>query len=363
MEQTEVKTELSEQDLEELNNRVQQADQAAADGEDVPVDEYGLPFEPEGFYNSAPLQFEEMAQNLWIVLDNTHYLATRYNRHSPYYLLLINKLEKYIKQMGSVCITKAVMEAAGTEFTKLGNISFQELICMASLHFRKCALAYNDIHAKEHRQDLEKMGWMFRWAALVERLKATGDKIQKIKDGKIDIQPMLERAEVCKGAPRMRRDLSDLRVDPQLKASSLPVMRSFTGEIKKAKKFAEKQEAKKQREAERAARRLEKGGIISPGPMIRPSMIRPAKIFSPEKIPGLDITPDELRKLLMDEAKSRGNMAEAGIIAAEDLDKLVERWENLMRQGRVQKDPASRPRSGPSDETRKKLREKRKKKR
>ena len=76
--------------------------------------------------------------------------------------------------------------------------------------------------------------------------------------------------------------------------------------------------------------------------------------------------PDELRKLLMDEAKSRGDMAEAGIIARENFDQIIERFQKLREEGRVTKSsgppPVRNPRSGPSDETRRKLREKRKKK-
>ena len=41
-----------------------------AENEEVLCDEYGFPFEPEGYYNSAPLEFEEVAKALWVVLNN-----------------------------------------------------------------------------------------------------------------------------------------------------------------------------------------------------------------------------------------------------------------------------------------------------
>lgn len=61
--------------------------------------------------------------------------------------------------------------------------------------------------------------------------------------------------------------------------------------------------------------------------------------------------------------KKRGDMAKAGIIAAETTNQLIERLKKFQELDRVREsDPQNDPRSGPSDETRKKLREKRKKK-
>ena len=114
-------------------------------------------------------------------------------------------LEKDIKQMGCCCITKAVLEQSGKEYPNLKMMELKELSCMVSLHFRKCCRAYNDIKRETSAQDLNMMNWIFRWAALFKRLKATQDKIDKIKSGKIKIESLLETQNVCKDEPKTRR--------------------------------------------------------------------------------------------------------------------------------------------------------------
>ena len=371
MEHTAVKTGLTDQELDAMAERVLSEGQfdlpAEGDNADeILTDEYGLPFEPEGCYNSAPLAFEEMTQALWIVTNNAHYAATRYNRHSPTYMLLSDYLDKNIRQLGSCCITKAVLEKSGEHFAILDRISLHELYCMVSLHFRKCVSAYNDIVNNGQTLDMNIIRRLFRWAALAERLKATEDKIQKIQDGKINIDSMLDRARVYKNEPKMRRDRSGNIVNPKLRASSLPVMKSYAKEIRKQKIEESKQERARKLESERARKRLEKAGFLESGTYDFPPY--PAKQLP--KIPGIGLNEKELKQLLMDEAKSRGNMAEAGIIAAESFEQHLERFMNLQKERqRLRQNQAASPEnkisqkpSGPSAETRKKLREKRRKK-
>lgn len=274
-------------------------------------------------------------------------------------------LERNIRQLGSVCITKAVLEKSGEKFSKLGRISLHELYCMVSLHFRKCISAYQDLQNNEQALDLNLINRIFSWAALAERLKATEDKIQKIKDGKIKIETMLDREQVYKKEPDMRKDESGKIVNPKLRASSLPIMKSYAKIIKEQKAAEEKKEKSQQQEAERASRRLEKSGILnSENYKFPPYRSKPLP-----KIPELGLTEKELKEFLMDEAKSRGSLTEAGIIAAESLEQHIERFKKMNREGRLSQqyplpDESRRygqQRSGPSGETRKKLREKRKK--
>ena len=334
MEDTALKTELTDQEMQDLLERVEQLqtqDHATQEQspEDLPhfneadlVDEYGLPFEPEGYYNNAPLQFEEMASFLWYFVDLLHYAATRYNRQSPTYFTLLKELEKDIKQLGRYCITRAVMEKSGMSFTKLGETPVRDLYCMVSLHFRKCYAAANDIREKDQGIDVSLIGWLFRLANLAERLKATEDKIQKIKDGKISIEKMLESAEVYKNEPNMQRDKSARNVPPSMRApSSLSVMKSYSKEIMQEKQRHEKEEKALKREIERAAKRVEKSWPLG-------SEFKP---YPPLPIP------------VMEEQETWSQGAVTG------------------GQG-----PGARgrgPVSGPSDETRKRLREKRKKRR
>ena len=102
--------EISDEELEKMLQRVKTADRfdasASADspdsvlsenGEEVLTDDFGFPFEPEGLYNSDPIEFEEIVKALWTVLSSTNQAATRYNRLSPYYTMLMQRLEKDIK--------------------------------------------------------------------------------------------------------------------------------------------------------------------------------------------------------------------------------------------------------------------------
>ncbi len=368
MESTVLREDLTDQEREELFSRMESDEQfdVFPDAEPRPVlpdssaaqfDEYGFPFEAEGIYNSAPLEFEEITRALWVVISSTHYAAVRYNRLSPLYVTLMGYLEKDIKQLGSCCITKAVLEQSGEKFPDLEGIELKELYKMVSVHFRKCCMAYNDLRKIGQGMDMNLISWIFRWAMLADRLRVTQEKIDKIKSGKLNIDTLLDRENVYKGEPRMQRDDSGQKVSPRLRTSALPILKSYAKEIKKQKEAAEKQERAVRREAERAAKRLEKGGIISAG-TYKPSVYHP---LPDPKIPDIGMSTNELRRLLMDEAKSRGDMAEAGMIARESGDQLLDRFRKFQQPVKASAPPMKAPRSGPSDETRKKLREKRKK--
>ena len=370
--------EMTAQEIEEMYNRlksVESSDASSAGDTQTAdpqaaaeplVDNYNFPFEPEGIYNSAMLDFEEISAALWTLILHTHYSATRYNRMSPNYTLLMQHLEKDIKQMGSYCITKAVLEQSGKEYPNLKMMELKELSCMVSLHFRKCCCAFNDIMKQTGSHDMNMMSWIFRWAGLFERLKATQDKIDKIKSGKINIENLLETQNVYKDEPKLRRDRSERAVEPKTRASSMSVMKSYTKEVKLQQKAEEKQERALQRAAEQAKRRLEREA----GCLLSEMGVRSFAPMPLPKIPGIGLNEKELRQLLMDEAKSRMEMGEAGIIALESVEKLVERFEKLRVQramangqsfGSRIKEQGASARSGSSDETRKKLREKRKK--
>ena len=330
MEQTALKTELTDQEMTELLGRVKTADACAVSGdscsgpsenEQVLCDEYGFPFEPEGMYNNAPLEFEETAKALWVVMCNLNYAAVRYNRLSPYFPMLMSRLEKNIKQMGSYCITKTVLEQSGEQFPELEQINILELYKMVSVMFRKCCGAYNDLQSNDNAQDMNMIGWLFRWAALAERLKATQERIGKIEKGEIKIEQLLKRETVYRDEPKRQRDSSHRRVGPRVRASSLPVLKSFAREVKAHKRAAEKHEQAVQREAEREKRRLER----EKQHLLSELGVHPYRPMPIPKRPAYET----------------------------DISDQV--------SGVRDQPPAGNSRSGPSNETRKKLREKRKK--
>ena len=297
------------------------------DPEDGPVmiDPFGLPFESMDEFSDAPLEFEELAETLWKILNDTYILSVQYNRHSPYYPKLCSHLEKDIKQLGSLCVTKAVLEQKDLSFPKLEGLTVKELYAMVSLHFRKCRQAFQDGLDADKGYDMEMLDWVCRWALLAERLKATEEKIQKIRSGKISADQLLERAQAFKNEPRGNRP----QRSPQeiRKAASLPVINSFASDMIQRNRQVERQRIREERAREKAKKKAAQGGLGG------------AKPFPP-----LPITPEAFRELFPVEAES-GEDTEARL-------KIPKK--NLS---------AVSSRNGPSNDVRKKLREKRKKKR
>ena len=335
--------ELNDDELRAVYERARQASTAAALDEIDPEDDFesgrfdlsgdfdenGLTFDPEGMYNSAPLEFEEMMGILWHVANSLHYAATRYDRHSTQYFTLLKELEKQIKQLGSFCVTRAVLEKSGAVFPDMEDMTVKELTCMVSLHFRKCALAQRDLQTSEHIVDLNTAGWLFRWAALAGRLQATEEKIRKIREGKINIDSLLERAQVYKDEPKVRKDRSEKRVSPQMRARAFPILKSFARELQKARAEEEKsagQETENSLEPERPAEKE-----IIPSRREDIPVAGEATIPS-RRPPELEGDVLELKKFLMDEARSRGDIAEAGRIALENYDQLVERFQKFRKK-------------------------------
>ena len=73
-------------------------------------DAYGYAFEPYDAFSTKPLEFAETAMRLHIEALETFSMLRTLNRHSPLYYRLSGQLEKLLRQLGSCCITKAVIE-------------------------------------------------------------------------------------------------------------------------------------------------------------------------------------------------------------------------------------------------------------
>ena len=358
--------ELNDDELRAVYERARQAEAAGAFDDIDPEDDFesgqydlsgdcdenGLPFDPEGMYNSAPLAFDEMMNVLWHVTNAIHYTATRYNRHSTQYFTLMKELEKHIKQLGSFCVTRAVLEKSGTTFPGMEEMPVKELYCMVSLHFRKCALAQRDLEASEHIVDMNTAGWLFRWAALAGRLQATEDKIRKIKEGKINIESLLERAQVYKDEPKVRRDRSENHASPQMRARAFPVLKSFAGELQKARIEEEKAVERAEKEAEREQKRREKTLRTTPRDTYS---VQPYRPYPDSQMTEAGMSVGGLRRMLIIDAETRGDAEAVSQIKKESEAELIARFNRIEI-----KDPDSR--DGPSAETRNRLKKKRKKK-
>ena len=336
----------------------QTALQTLTETEFAPTDEYGFPYETAALYSDDPLEFEEIASTLWDVVSELHQNTTTFNRLSPFYALGMQSLERQIRQMGSYCITQAVLEQSGLTFPKLSDVSVSGLYRMVCFHFRKCRQAFED--GREKGQDIEMMKWIFRWSLLSEQLKATQNKIGRIRNGELKTDELLAAAKAWQNRDPENsvRDTS-LKFRPALRTpAALPIKKSFAQEIVKQKKTAEKMEQAEQRTAERAANRIRNKGFGTPRPF------PPDHDLLNPQIPGTGMRANELRKLLKDEALSRKDKAEAQIIDRESPKELLDRFQKLVETGRLWRaddPPPKEPAPGPSAETRKKLREKRKK--
>lgn len=343
-------------------------------------------------FSDAPFEFEGTAVALWGDTQKVYYHACIANRFSEDYLVYCNQLEKNIKQLGSFCLTRAVLEQKGIALPKLKDLTIHELVCMVSFHFRKAHAALDGIYKDNDLLGMTYLNWEFRWVGLGNRLKATEVKIRKIKEGKVNVDSLLQETETFKGEGRTNAELSapkSLNVNP----AAMPINGSVARQMLKEEKAEEKQAAAIRKEKDRLldlAEKLERKASGLPAP------IRPPRPFAPDKedmkivnrenaaylrrkaaalsvpepnsaqlpeinkaAPGM-LTEAEARKRLMDDAMKRKDQAAILSIPMEDSNALHERWEKYVE--RVERE-AKGPPGGPSPETRKALREKRKKRR
>lgn len=161
-------------------------------------DSYGFPFEPTDCFGTTTLGFLETTMKMQTQALETFRLLTNINRHSPLFYKMSSELEKLIGQLGSICITKAVIEQReGQSISLLENLTIEWLREKVAFNFRKCYASY-----------MESMSYVYfnqtalslstRWAALDRRLLATQEKIEKIKAGliKVDVNVIKDNAKV-----------------------------------------------------------------------------------------------------------------------------------------------------------------------
>ena len=144
-------------------------------------DSYGYPFEPDCAFSTKPLEFVETAMRLDIEAMEMFSELSRLNRFSPLYYRLSGQFEKLLRQLGSFCITKAVIEQREKEtFELLQDLTIEKLRKMAAFNFRKCFAAFMDSRSRG-AYNADAFVFSIRWSALDKRLIATEEKIGKIK--------------------------------------------------------------------------------------------------------------------------------------------------------------------------------------
>ena len=359
-----------------------------------------LPDEAVNVFSNAPLAFEESVSILWNATQKLYYHACKANRFSENYLKYSGELEKSIRQMGSYCLTKAALEQKGMTFQNLAELSIKELVGMVSYHVRKANAAFEGIYKDNDILGLSYLQQEFRWVILIDRLKATDAKIQKLKDGKLDADELLKQDENFRNLPRTNEKSDpDLPKRLQINPSALPINGSMAREMLKQEAADQKKAEAVQKEKLRKLRELEKLERTS---SVVPGGFNPPAIFpvdkeglalanreraerlrreiaemeaveaeseppqdepEQEQLPRGALSEAEARKLLMDEAIRRGDQQAILEIPLEDSDTFYQRWlrrnEEVRKRNLINMGAAGVPLSN----TRKALREKRKKKR
>jgi len=349
-----------------------------------------LPLEALSEFSNAPFEFQHKAGLLWKDTQLIYVHACTANRFSGNYLMLCTQLEKNIRQLGSFCLTKAVLEQQGQSFPELSELSIKELVGMVSFHIRKAHAALEGIYRDNDVLGMTYLNWEYRWIGLDNRLRATEVKIEKIKNGEIHLEPVIRQAETIKDEPRTnqdRRENEDTAKSLRANANALPYNGDMAGLMRFWEWNHEKAVEEKRRERERKLRRaerLERESGMLPKPFEPDQeMMKRSKQMEAEAIraeleaedkreaeennggtendvnevnqqePGT-LSEAEARKILMEDAMKRKDQKAIMAIPLEDTAALHERWVRFTAR--------AVSRAGPADDVRKALREKRKKK-
>lgn len=155
------------------------ADKTKRNGSGNAIAEESLPFESIDSYSTDPVSFSEMSLRMLGKVEFIFDLAAKENRFSSKYLKRCAQLEKGIKYLGTLCITKFALQMKGYPFPQLGQLSTEKLFGMTSHHFRKLDQAVTE-YMFEHQDVHDKLYDMeMRYFNLLERLRSTEAKIRK----------------------------------------------------------------------------------------------------------------------------------------------------------------------------------------
>ena len=332
---------------------------APAQAEAFPAELRTDAFPPESCeeFSTSPFSFQESTKMLWEDTQLTYQHACTANRFTDNYLNLCGRLEKNIKQLGSLCVTKAVLEQRGLSFPDLAGMEINELIGMVSYHLRKCHAAFRSIYQFNQFFGMSYLNWEFRWVELGNRLRSTDVKIQNILAGKVNIKAILQRENLTRLAIAQRSGNGGGTV-PSLPANpaAMPIKGSLVREILREQKEAEKREKEKEKLFNDLnkiwggnntcsvgfAKVFEKssGKEQSPGTGDTLRQKPAPEGYTPGKMPRMKpvfpncepgraaefITAEEARKILMEDAEKRGDSEALEEIRQEDEYRLEDRW-------------------------------------
>lgn len=319
--------------MQNRNSSLRQSDDflltGVVDNNMPPVDFNSSALLPESAdeFSMAPYEFEESAIILWEDLQLTYHHACTANRFIEDYLKLCGRLEKNIKQIGSLCITKAVLEQNGLVFPDLRKMNVAELLGMVSFHLRKCHAAFRTIYQQNDFLGMSYLNWEFRWVELGNRLKATDVKIQNILSGKVNAENILKREEVKKRSSDEVINAGALPQNLPVNPAALPINGSLAREMIRRQKTAEKHEDQKQKMIDDLYALWGRKSQVFPDlEMAQPALVFPLIQKENGKSKNVVLSADKARKILLDDAREREDQKAISAISVENNEQLNNRW-------------------------------------
>ena len=360
-------------------------------------DDEGLPYETLDVFSTEPVEFGEMAERMLDRVENLFDLTAVYNRHSEKYLKSCALLEKGIKFLGSACITKIALEHEKYSFPELRQLSTMKLYRMVSFNYRKLDKALTE--KLEQKNDLypELLDMEFRYFNLLRRLRSTEAKIYNyhFKKNYIeeDFRPVIEgnaftEKSWTKCYTQDKEEAPAFRNAPAFPLVAKPEIRDQRSEMSKDRKAGCGKENSQwplsgDQQKSPAGIEVSDSSVDNTAPnlegsiphsefripstdedishsALRSSLPEGGSPFHEDADGMIRVDAARLRQLLLKDAHDSGEPGLMMEIAGEPPEKLYERFRKKYG-GQRMKCPADQTRSGPSDELRKKLREKRKK--
>ena len=153
-----------------------------------------LPLESMDDFSTLPLSYEKIHATMLERVEDLFVLTSKYNRHSEKYLEALNCLEKGINCLGSVCITRIVLKRNKRELPMLHQLSTHKLFGMASFNYLKINAAIEEDMKNKGEFSIKLMNTLIRWNHVLEKLRATEEKILKINAGEICSTDYFRRA-------------------------------------------------------------------------------------------------------------------------------------------------------------------------
>ena len=229
-----METAVAENILDKVNALVESApgyDVSAAEAPEELSEEEKLFTESIDDFSTEPVVFEEAAARLLNKVEELFDLSTKYDRHVPQYLECCGWLERGIKALASAALTKVVLEKYKYEFTLLDQLSTQKLCGMASFNFRKIDDALAAAITEKRNTAYKLLDMEYRWYHLLERLKATEEKIYRILCCDISDGEIFRRALMF-SERSLNKDYEKWNVKPSVfrKATSFPIIQSTVRE-------------------------------------------------------------------------------------------------------------------------------------